>query len=72
MNENHLMLQYRDFANFKSELKETIKELPRMRWNISEDDGYFGDEWDNWEHMTEEERWQYFSQIFDTVKIERY
>lgn len=76
MNENHIMTQYRDFANMKSDLKRIIKELPPMRWNIAERDesnpdfpyGYFGDEWDNWEHMTEEERAEYFGKIFSTVK----
>jgi hypothetical protein len=30
-------------------LKKLISSLPEMRWNISESEGYFGDEWDNWE-----------------------
>jgi hypothetical protein len=51
-----------------NELKALAKELPRMRWNISEDAGFFGDEWDNWEHMTEEERFEYFGQMFSAVK----
>jgi hypothetical protein len=51
-----------------NELKDLISNLPRMRWNISEHDGYFGDEWDNWEHMTEDERFEYFGKIFSTVK----
>lgn len=51
-----------------NELKEILNELPEMRWNISEDSGYFGDEWDNWEHMDEEERFEYFSKMFLTIK----
>jgi hypothetical protein len=59
-----------------SELKSLISELPPMRWNIGEKDednsdfpyGYFGDEWDNWEHMEENERAEYFAKIFNTVK----
>ena len=50
------------------ELKDIIKELPEMRWNISEDSGYFGDEWDNWEHMEEDDRYEYFSKMFSTIK----
>lgn len=49
-------------------LKSIVNELPKMRWNISEDDGYFGDEWDNWEHMDEKERYEYFGKIFSCVK----
>ena len=57
-------------------LKSIISELPKMRWNISEKDddnpdfpyGYFGDEWDNWEHMDENERAEYFGKIFSCVK----
>ena len=59
-----------------TELKQIISELPKMRWNISEKDetnpdfpyGYFGDEWDNWEHMDENERAEYFGKIFSVVK----
>lgn len=51
-----------------NELKDLVSKLPKMRWNISEDDGYFGDEWDNWEHMTEEERFEYFGKMFSAVK----
>jgi hypothetical protein len=50
------------------ELKSIISELPKMRWNISEESGYFGDEWDNWEHMEEDERAEYFGKIFSCVK----
>ena len=57
------------------ELKEIISQLPNMRWNISEKDEseefpyiYFGDEWDNWEHMTEDERAEYFGRIWSIVK----
>jgi hypothetical protein len=58
------------------ELKSIISELPKMRWNISEKDddepdfpyGYFGDEWDNWEHMDINERAEYFGKIFSCVK----
>lgn len=58
------------------ELKTIISELPEMRWNIAQKDesdpdfpwGYFGDEWDNWEHMEENERAEYFSKIFSIVK----
>ena len=39
-----------------NELKSIISELPKMRWNISEDPGYWGDEWDNWQHTDEELR----------------
>lgn len=55
-------------VNDVNELKNIISELPKMRWNISEDDGYFGDEWDNWSHMDENERAEYFGKIFSTVK----
>jgi hypothetical protein len=55
-------------AKDKKELKKIVSQLPEMRWNIAEYDGYFGDEWDNWEHMTEDERFEYFSKIFSTVK----
>ena len=70
-------------ATFKDEIKEIISEFPDIRHNISEDTfnskedyddcienhcSYFGDEWENWEHMDIEERWKYFSQIFDTIK----
>ncbi len=51
-----------------NELKLLISELPDMRWNISEDSGYWGDEWDNWEHMDEEERQEYFCKIWSVVK----
>ncbi len=51
------------------ELKDIVSKLPKMRWNISDDSGYFGDEWDNWEHMDENERAEYFGKIFSTVKI---
>ncbi len=51
-----------------NELKSLVSKLPKMRWNISEDDGYFGDEWDNWEHMTENERFKYFGKMFSVVK----
>ena len=57
------------------ELKTIVSDLPKMRWNISEKDngsdfpyGYFGDEWDNWEHMDENERAEYFAKIFSNVK----
>lgn len=50
------------------ELKQIIVKLPEMRWNISQDTGYFGDEWDNWEHMTEDERFEYFGKMFDVIK----
>lgn len=57
------------------ELKSLISQLPKMRWNISEKTdnedfpyGYFGDEWDNWEHMEENERAEYFGKIFSIVK----
>ena len=57
------------------ELKNILNDLPKMRWNIAEKDsdgdypyGYFGDEWDNWEHMGENERAEYFAKIFSTVK----
>lgn len=58
------------------ELKQIISELPKMRWNISEKDpdnsdypyGYFGDEWDNWEHMDENERAEYFGTMFSAIK----
>jgi hypothetical protein len=49
-------------------LKTLITSLPEMRWNISESEGYFGDEWDNWEHMDENERFEYFGKIFSTIK----
>lgn len=42
--------------------------LPEIRWNIIEDDGYFGDEWDNWEHMQREERFEYFKKVFSYFK----
>lgn len=51
-----------------TELKKLISELPKMRWNISEDPGYWGDEWDNWQHTDEEELGEYFGKIFSTVK----
>ena len=51
-----------------TELKEILKELPHMRWNISEESGYFGDEWDNWQHEDEEDLEKYFCQMFDTIK----
>jgi hypothetical protein len=59
-----------------NELKSIISELPKMRWNISQKDetnpdfpyGYFGDEWDNWEHMGENERAEYFGKMFSTIK----
>jgi len=59
-----------------SELKEIISELPEMRWNISEYDtsepdfpwGYFDDEWDNWNHLEDGERAEYFAKIFSAVK----
>lgn len=50
------------------ELKTSLSELPKMRWNITEDNGYFGDEWDNWEHMEEDERYEYFKQMFSSIK----
>jgi hypothetical protein len=55
------------------ELKKLISDLPKMRWNISEKDNdgdfpYFGDEWDNWEHMEESERAEYFGKIWSVVK----
>jgi hypothetical protein len=57
------------------ELKSIVSELPEMRWNIAEKEndgdfpyGYFDDEWDNWEHMDENERAEYFGKIFSTVK----
>lgn len=49
------------------ELKTLISEI-KLRWNISEEPGYFGDEWDNWEHMDEEDRFLYFKNLVDTLK----
>jgi len=43
-------------------------ERPKIRMNIIEDIGYFGDEWDNWEHMDEMERWEYFKSLFNYIK----
>lgn len=40
----------------------------RLRFNIADDAGYFGDEWDNWEHMDEEERAQYFGTLFGAIR----
>jgi len=62
--------------NTIKELKQIVSELPKMRWNISEKEegeedfpyGYFGDEWDNWEHLEENERAEYFGKIFSCVK----
>ena len=51
-----------------NELKNILSDLPKMRWNISDDSGYFGDEWDNWEHMEEDERAEYFGKMFSTIK----
>jgi hypothetical protein len=51
-----------------NELKSIISELPKMRWNISEDPGYWGDEWDNWQHTDEEELGEYFGKMFSTIK----
>lgn len=39
-----------------------------IRWNIIEDPGYLGDEFDNWEHMSEDERFEYFKEIFTYFK----
>lgn len=52
---------------FNESNKEILPE-PKIRWNIIEDSGYFGDEWDNWEHMDEEERFEYFKQVFTYFK----
>lgn len=53
----------------KDQIQNILKGLPdHMRWNILEDEGYFGDEWDNWGHMTEEELWEYFKKIFGVLK----
>lgn len=41
---------------------------PEIRWNIIEDEGYFGDEWDNWEHLEEQERFEYFKKVFSHFK----
>lgn len=65
----HLKLYNESTSEDILELKQLISELPKMRWNISEDSGYFGDEWDNWEHMDEEDRFEYFSKMFGTVKM---
>ncbi len=54
-------------GNDIDELKDLVSSLPEMRWNISEQE-YFGDEWDNWEHMTEEERFEYFGKMFSVIK----
>jgi hypothetical protein len=76
-NEHQENLNISDVSDSKiKELKSIISELPRMRWNIAERDednedfpyGYFGDEWDNWEHMEENERAEYFGKIFSCVK----
>ena len=50
------------------DLKQLISQLPKMRWNISEDEGYMGDEWDNWQHMEDNDRAEYFGKIFSTIK----
>ena len=77
MNESSENLNISDGSDSKiKELKSIISELPKMRWNISEKDddepdfpyGYFGDEWDNWEHMDINERAEYFGKIFSCVK----
>lgn len=58
-----------DISDSKTqELKTLISSLPKMRWNIAEEEGYFGDEWDNWEHMDEDERFEYFGKMFSTIK----
>lgn len=56
-----------------SELKELIKDLPPIRWNIIEKDEngdypYYGDEVDNVQHMSEEDAREYFVKIVSTLK----
>ena len=51
-----------------NELKNILNDLPEMRWNISDDSGYFGDEWDTWNHLEEDERGEYFGKMFSTIK----
>lgn len=52
----------------KEQIIDILNELPKMRWNILDEQGYFGDEWDNFEHMDEDERWEYFKKIYGTLK----
>lgn len=70
------MKHLKQFENLNNsdieDLKEIILELPEMRWKISEkdEDGYiyFEDEWDNWQHMEENDLAEYFAKIFSTIK----
>lgn len=65
----HIKLYNESNSDLNNELREILKGLPEdMRWNIIEDEGYFGDEWDSFEHMDEEERYEYFKKIYSTLK----
>ena len=44
------------------------QEKPKIRWNITEDIGFFGDEWDNWNHIEDDERFEYFKSVFTYFK----
>ena len=48
--------------------KHIITEPKSIRWNIIEDEGYMGDEWDTWNHLDEEERNEQFKKMFTYFK----
>ena len=63
----HDEIKIEEIRNVDSPIEEPRLWWP-IRWNLIEDPSSFGDEWDNWEHLTEEQRFEYFKEMFTYFK----